>query len=174
MNPTDQPLDQQLAALPKTIEPPRDLWPAIEAAIRPAHRPGWPLALAASVVMVTVGSLYSWKLLHGSRSGLPGLPGSSAVTAVRLTSTRAPAELRVDAQLERLFRERLQLLRPDTREKIEANLRIIHDADDNIRRALENDPASPLLLELLQNNQQQEINLYTSIVRNTEPALSRS
>ena len=81
MNPTDQPLDQQLAALPKTIEPPRDLWPAIEAAIRPAHRPGWPLALAASVVMVTVGSLYSWKLLHGSRSGLPGLPGSSAVTA---------------------------------------------------------------------------------------------
>ena len=31
-----------------------------------------------------------------------------------------------------------------------------------------------MLLELLENNQQQEINLYTAVVRNTEPALAGS
>jgi hypothetical protein len=173
MNPIDKSLDQQLRALPRAIDPPHDLWPAIRAAIRPARRPRWPLALAASVAVAITGSLYAWKMLHAGRVA-PNLSASALITSVSFASPQQPAYLRAHAQLERLFNERLQLLRPDTRAKIEANLKIIRDADDNIRRALENDPASPLLLELLENTQQQEINLYTSVVRNTEPALSRS
>jgi hypothetical protein len=174
MNPIDESLDQQLQALPRAVEPPQDLWPAIQAAIQPARRPRWPLALAASVAVAITGSLYAWKLLHAGRPALPGEIVSAPVSAVSFASPQQPAYLRAHAQLERLFRERLQLLRPETRAKVEANLRIIRTADDNIRRALENDPASPLLLELLENNQQQEINLYVSVVRNTEPQLSGS
>ncbi len=174
MNADDKALEQQLLDLPRAIQPPQDLWPGIEAAIRPARRSRWPLALAASVAVAVTGSLFAWKLLHVSRSESPTLQASGPVTSVSFASPQQPAYLRAHAQLERLFRERLQLLRPDTRAKIEANLKIIHDADDNIRRALEADPASPMLLELLQNNQQQEINLYTAVVRNTEPALAGS
>ena len=89
-------------------------------------------------------------------------------------SPRQPAYLLAHDQLERLLHERLQLLRPDTRAKIEANLQIIRNADEQIRRALQNDPDSPLLLELLESTQQQEIQLYESVVRNTEPALTGS
>lgn len=174
MNPTDQSLEEQLRALPRAIEPPRDLWPAIEADIRPARRSRWPLALAASLAMATVGSLYAWHALHGGRIASPGLPAASEITSVSFAPPQGPAYTRAHAQLEQLFRERLKLLRPDTRAKIEANLRIIRTADDNIRHALEDDPSSPMLLELLESNQQQEINLYSAVVRNTQPALSGS
>ena len=50
------------------------------------------------------------------------LPASSPVTSVSFASPRQPQYLRAHAQLERLFRERLQLLRPETRAKIEADL----------------------------------------------------
>jgi len=173
MNPNDNSVDRQLAALPRSIEPPQDLWPAIQAAIRPERRPRWPLALAASGAIAITGSLFAWKLLNGGRHETPNLLGSP-VTSVSFASPQQPAYLQAHAQLERLFRERMQLLKPDTRAKIEANLRIIRDADDNIRRALQDDPASPMLLELLESNQQQEINLYTAVVRNTEPAVSGS
>lgn len=174
MNPGDESLDQQLLALPRAIEPPQDLWPAIQARIQPARRPRWPLAMAASVAVAVTGSLYAWRLLHAGRVAPPNARVSASVSSVTFAPPQQPEYLRAQAELERLFQERLQLLRPDTRAKIEANLRIIRDADDNIRRALEADPASPMLLELLENNQQQEINLYLSIVRNTEPALSGS
>lgn len=174
MNPNDQSLEEQLRALPRAIEPPRDLWPAIAGDMRPARRPRWPLALAASLTMATVGSLYAWKVLHAGRAAPPNLPAASEVTSVSFAPPQQPAYLQAHAQLERLFRERLQLLRPDTRAKIEANLQIIRTADDNIRRALQDDPSSPMLLELLESNQQQEISLYSSVVRNTEPALSGS
>jgi hypothetical protein len=173
MNRTHESLDQRLQALPRAIEPPQDLWPAIQGAIRPARRQRWPLALAASVAVTITGSLYAWHMLRAGRVG-PTVSVPTPITSVSFASPQQPAYLRAHAQLERLFHERLQLLRPDTRAKVEANLKIIHDADDNIRRALQNDPASPLLLELLENTQQQEINLYMSVVENTEPAVSRS
>ena len=39
--------------------------------------------------------------------------------------------------------------------------------------ALAKDPASPLLLNLLQNTAQQEIQLYTSVNESTDPILMR-
>jgi hypothetical protein len=174
MNPTDNSLDQQLRALPRAIEPPQELWPGIQAAIRPVRGPRWPLALAASVVVAITGSLYAWRALHVGRAALPNVLAPAPAIPVNFASPQQPAYLRAHAQLEQLFRERLQLLRPDTRAQIEPNLRIIRTADENIRRALEADPASPLLLELLESTQQQEINLYVSVVRNTAPLLNGS
>ena len=40
--------------------------------------------------------------------------------------------------------------------------------------ALEADPASPLLLQQLQSTQRQEVDLYTDVARNTDPAIGRS
>ena len=172
-------LDQQLAELPRSIEPPHDLWPQIEAAIQPPRRsqPQWLAALAASVVVAAVSVMVTWRLLRA-----PGLPPTAATVpaatqplgAISFALPQQAAYLQARAHLEQVFRERLALLQPDTRAKIETNLAIIRAANDSIRRALEADPASPLLLQQLQNTQRQEVDLYTNVARNTDPAIGRS
>jgi len=178
MNHPPKSLDEQLAALARSIEPPQDLWPQIEAAIQPARRSRspWPLALAASVLVAAVSVMVTWKLLRA-----PGGPLASTtpaltqpVTAVSFALPQQAGYLAARAGLEQVFRERLQLLRPDTRAKIEANLAIIRTANDSIRQALEADPSSPLLLQQLQSTQQQEVDLYSNVARNTDPAIGRS
>ena len=77
------------------------------------------------------------------------------------------------AALERTFNERLKLLAPATRARVQADLETIRKANDDIRAALAKDPASPLLLKLLQSTCQQEIDLYTSVAQTTEPMLIR-
>jgi hypothetical protein len=56
---------------------------------------------------------------------------------------------------------------------VQADLETIRKAQEDIRAALAKDPASPLLLNLLQNTAQQEIQLYTSVNESTDPILMR-
>jgi hypothetical protein len=179
MNLPPKSLDEQLAALPRAIDPPQQVWPQIEAAIRPASRSrsSWPLALAASVVVAAVSAMVTWKLLRAPTLPVSAMNGSAVTQPVATVSFALPqqaAYLQGRARLEQVFRERLALLHPDTRAKIEANLTIIRDANESIRRALEADPASALLLQQLQSTQRQELDLYTNVARNTDPAIGRS
>jgi hypothetical protein len=179
MNLPPKSLDEQLADLPRSIEPPPHIWPQIEAAMRPVgrSRSPWPLALAASVVVAAVSVMVTWKLLRAPTLPAAAMTGpalTQPVTAVSFALPQQAAYLQGRAQLERLFRERLTLLQPDTRAKIEANLAIIRDANESIRRALEADPASALLLQQLQSTQRQELDLYTNVARNADPAIGRS
>ncbi|HEY4973509.1 MAG TPA: hypothetical protein VII41_07865 [Steroidobacteraceae bacterium] len=177
MNLPPKSLDEQLAALPRAIDPPPQLWSQIEAAIRPPPRSHWPLALAASVAVAAVSVMVTWKLLRAPSLPLAALNAAAVtqpVTSVSFALPQQAAYVQARAQLEQVFRQRLTLLQPATRAKIEANLTIIRDANDNIRRALEADPASPLLLQQLQSTQRQEVDLYTNVARNTDPAIGRS
>jgi hypothetical protein len=81
--------------------------------------------------------------------------------------------LAAHAALERTFRSRLKLLAPITRARVEADLEVIRRANEDLRSALARDPASPLLLQLLQSTSQQEIDLYTSVAQSTEPLMMR-
>jgi len=78
------------------------------------------------------------------------------------------------AALEQTFRERLSLLAPATRARIEADLETIRKANADIRAALQQDPASPVLQRLLESIWQQEIDLYRSIARSTDPLSRRT
>jgi hypothetical protein len=78
------------------------------------------------------------------------------------------------AALERTFNERLDLLAPATRARVRADLDTIRKANADISTALAQDPASPLLWQLLRNTWQQEINLYTSVDQTTQSMLTRS
>jgi hypothetical protein len=178
MNLPPKSLDEQLADLPRSIEPPPHIWPQVEAAIRPAgrSRSPWPLALAASAVVAAVSVMVTWKLLRAPSlpAAMTGAALTQPVTAVSFALPQQAAYVQGRAQLERVFRERLTLLQPDTRAKIEANLTIIRNANDSIRQALEADPASPLLLQQLESTQRQELDLYTNVARNADPAIGRS
>ncbi len=173
MNKPADPLDKMLAALPRQITPPLSVWTGIAAAIRPPRPARWPLALAASLAVVEVAVTLMWTLTHPTGASQVAMAPSSSqqLTAVSFSAPDRGGYRRARADIEKLFQERLALLRPESRAKIEKNLQIIRDANEEIRRALEADPASPLLLEILQNTDQQEFDLYESVVRNTEPVM---
>ncbi len=176
-------LDAALAALPAEEAPSRDLWPGILEAIsaeprrvvRPRTR--WPYALAAGVVLATVAGYAGWM---GGRLGPPSIasaPAGSAAESMRQASFAVPAGgeyLATRVELERVYRERLELIAPATRLRIEADLRTIRKANDDIRQALAADPQSPVLNRLLQSIWQQEFDLYTTVARSSDPAAQRT
>jgi hypothetical protein len=193
-------LDRRLAGVKRDVPPPPDLWPSIAAQLEPRRRASrvpaaWRYALAAGLAAVAVSAVVAWQL--GQRTVAPG--GATIVASTPATPTTQPAtapatarpaatpllaaafEAPQDARyratraaLEQTFRERLTLLAPETRTRIEQNLEIIRRANDDIRAALATDPNSPLLQQLLESTWQQEIDLYTTVSRNTEPALPRT
>jgi hypothetical protein len=166
-------------------------------AAAPRPRRAWPYALAAGIAAVALTAVVAWQL--ASRPATPvaaagpeagardeasatraggeatGTPRAAAESRALLAAAfEAPQDERyraTRAALERTFRERLDLLAPETRQRIEQNLEIIRQANDEIRQALAADPNSPLLRQLLESTWQQEIDLYTNVSRNTEPAV---
>lgn len=190
-------VDDALAILPRAVQPARDLWPVIaqqlgrhadpvaDTAPRRAPRvgwPQWPMALAASLGVVSLVAALCWSVIHErnlaelmARSASPAAATAAAAarTLVNFEPTYDADYVAARASLERVFNERLQLLQPATRTRVQADLKIIRQANEDIRAALAKDPASPLLLKLLQSTGQQEIDLYTSVAESTEPMLTR-
>lgn len=185
-------IDEALASLPRAVQPAHDLWPRIAAGLGqpadapaapgsrsslPAARMQWPLALAASLAVMGLALALCWSVLR-ERAATELLARSSAppVTArtlVNFEPTHNADYVAARAELARVFNERLQLLAPATRTRVQADLETIRKAQEDIRAALAKDPASPLLLNLLQNTAQQEIQLYTSVNESTDPILMR-
>jgi hypothetical protein len=147
-----------------------------------------PLALAASIAVLGLVASVAWNF-HNLPL-VPQGPGSAANSPAGTLSTAAPADAAAAvaarfaapddahyraarAELEQAFTERLGLLAPETRTRIEADLAAIRAANADIRAALDKDPASPLLLQLLHSTGQQEIDLYKNVARATAPMTNR-
>jgi len=174
----DEHLDRQLARLPRAVPPARDLWPAIDAATRPQGRRGLRMPLAASVVVALAAAGLAWHRLRVAApdDGLAARAGGprGALSAVSFEPPQSPAYRAARAALEQTFEERLGLLAPATRARIEADLETIRKANADIRAALAADPASPVLQRLLESTWQQEIDLYRSVARSTDPISRRT
>lgn len=193
MNPSRfESLDAALASLPRDVRPGRELWPDIERAIErgsdgaSARSPQvlsepqaqWPMALAASVLLASLVGALCWSvarerttaelIAHGSPSG------GAASIPVNFQLPQDAEYVAARAALERTFNERLELLAPATRERVRADLATIRKANADIGAALAQDPASPLLWQLMRNTWQQEINLYSSVAQTTQSMLTRS
>jgi hypothetical protein len=172
-------LDARLAALPRELPPARDLWPGIDAALaRSPSRPRRsPYALAAAVVLAALGALVSVRTARETAptggGGIAGPPRPTAVGA-RLKGAENADYLATRATLERNYQERVALLAPATRARIEQDLALIRSAHEDIRRALDSDPGSRVLLQLLQSTTEQEFDLYSTVGRNTEPLAART
>jgi hypothetical protein len=181
-------VDEALARLPRELSPARDLWPAIaqsmhEAASNPQRRPGpsrwpqWPVALAASLGLVSLVAALSWSVLHQQATTARLAQGSAATaprqTTVSFEAPRGAAFVSARAALESTYEQRLALLAPATQVRVRADLETIRRANADIRDALNRDPASPLLQQLLRTTWQQEIELYSDVSQATEPMLTR-
>jgi hypothetical protein len=165
-------LDELLADLPRGI-PHANLWPGISARLSYRPRRARPMvwAAAAGVVGACLASALTWAVLHG-RPESPAAP--PAMHAPGFDEPRNASYVAARADLELNFRERLALLDPATRARIEAGLAVIRRAHEDIRKALASDPASPVLEQLWQSTWHDELDLYDHVVRATQPTMTRT
>jgi hypothetical protein len=163
-------LDQQLSQLSQDVAPPRNLWPDIAQRIQPAQRRPRPMLMAACVAgaAACLASVFTWAVLRKAAApeGLPMVASTKA-----FAEPGDPKYIKARDSLQQSFRERLALLDPTTRAKIEASLAVIRKAHEDIRQALLADPSSPVLEELWQSTWHDEIDLYDRVVETTQPSV---
>ncbi|HWX80400.1 MAG TPA: hypothetical protein VNZ02_09930 [Steroidobacteraceae bacterium] len=165
-------LDRLIANLPKDVTPPRNLWPGIVERLVRAPRRAPPLALAAGIVVAAacLASLFTWAVLQGR--SVPRLIQTEVVSSSFEEPTDAKYVLARD-MMQKTYRERLALLEPATRAKIEASLAVIRQAHEDIRKALAADPGSPVLEQLWESTWHDEFDLYDRVVQATQPPMTR-
>ncbi len=166
-------LDRLIASLPRDVIPPGNLWPRIAA--RLSHKPRrmmQPMAMAAAVAIAAAGlaSFFTWAVLE--RQSVPRVIQTVAATA-SFDEPRDPKYVLARDGVERTFRERLALLEPATRDKIESSLAVIQQAHEDIRKALAADPQSPVLEQLWESTWHDEFDLYDRLVQATQPSMTR-
>ena len=170
-NASTNPLDTALEALPRGIEPERDLWPAIEARLEPRDvraRRRWLWPAAAAVLLAVGSSLITATLLRddeplvAQRAPAAGQVGYANV-AFGPGQTLDPAYETARQDLARTLSARIDRLPPDARRQVEKNLAEIRRASAEINAALELSPGDPLLEELLLNAYQDELAVLASV-----------
>jgi len=168
----------EAASLPESVEPLEDLWPSIEARLAPrpalrAKRFDWrTLAVAATLAAALVTAGITLR---------PRVPGPSAVTPIPAAST-APATMPFDAaeqalletkqRLREALAERRSTLSPATAAVVDRNLEMIENAIEEIRVALERDPANPQLNRRLLAIHQQELAFLQHVTQHGRPLQS--
>lgn len=143
-------LDALIGRLPRAIDPPRSVWPSIEARIalpRQRSRP-WEFALAAVVAAMTMSAMF----VGYSHDAQPRV-AAPRWAYEQLDATYRPLR---QASLER-FRDSADRLDPALRATVEANLAIIDDALSEIRSALASRPSDAALGQMLQRTYEQEL-----------------
>ncbi len=153
-------LDALIGRLPRAIDPPRDLWPAVDARIalqRPRSRP-WELAVAAALAAITVSAMF----VGFSHDVQPRLPGPHWAYE-QLDAAYRPLR---QASLER-YRSGADRLDPQLRKTVETNLAIIEGALAEIRSALASRPSDAALGQMLQRTYEQEIAIVDAVTPQT-------
>lgn len=152
-------LRSHIGDLPRSIEPPRDLWPAIEGRLAPrARRRPRPVLhqLAAAMVLIALSSAVTWYLVR--RSDVPASVATAPVDR---------AELARLARAGDIMEEGLgsSSLAPETRAVLARNLVVIDSAIAECQRALDADPGSPVLASLLRAAHRQRVEFLQQAAR---------
>jgi hypothetical protein len=179
-----------LRELPQSIEPPRDLWPRIEAQLEdrasvagrgpamPRRRPGQALRWLAAAAMLASLAVGVWI----GRSLMPSAVGTGTTTAMKMPVVpglapttldtdyvRDPRYARQRTELVRALQERLAALPAPARAKVSASLAAIEKAKKDLEQALGHDPSNALLQELLINTYQDEMRVLTDVHEASDP-----
>lgn len=186
-SPTDDPLSQMLAALPKEVQPERDLWQGIQAEITktPIVTDSAPVVhftssrwfqLAAGVLLVLATSLTTFVITRQSmekdaavqvaqqQAPVPTATAPLNAMPVSFGPEALGADyLKARSELDRRFEERIKTLAPSTRAKLERNLADLRHAANEISATLAENPSDPLLQDLLMSTYQRELQLLADV-----------
>jgi hypothetical protein len=168
------------AALPRELEPTRDLWPGIAARLQggvrvlgfprraePRRRASRPLGLlAAAAALVAVSSSVTAVLVRPEPKPERDAPDQFAVAVDADPLLRAERDYeRAAAELMAAIEERRDLLAPQTREAIESSLSVMDRALLDLRTALESDPGNRELARLFNTTHRKRVDLLREAVR---------
>jgi hypothetical protein len=178
------PLDEALAALPREVEPRRDLWPEIRAEIAKTpivtdaapvvhHASSRWFQLAAGFLLVVATSVTTYVITRQAvreeaaqiaqqtvpAAVVPAQPASFSFGREQLGAGYVNAR----AELDKAFQQRLATLPPATRARLERNLAELRHAASEISKTLEQHPSDPLLQELLMSTYQSELQLLSDV-----------
>jgi len=149
----DKDLKQRIDALPRELEPTRDLWPGIEARLARRTRRSWvPAAVAASVVLSAASAFFTWNLYQAQQEEARALRAQIAA----IESPYLPVRASYDREWG-VLRTRLD---PETAEVIERNVALIRQANQEILQALGENPRDPSLRRLLRQTLATEADVY--------------
>ena len=163
------------AALPRSLAPPRDLWPGISERISRPSWSGFQLAMlaAAATVVLAFGALVLTRLAPaGVRTvTMPAASPSGTLVAAggtvsdpALAQAEREYEQAAQALLEALQRRRA-LLPAEDLAKVESNLQVIDRALAEVREALAKDPANPELNRMLVATHRKKVDVLRRVVR---------
>jgi anti-sigma factor RsiW len=179
---TDRGLRRALAALPRAIQPERDLLAAINAAIdagaaghaagdqrgpwlqRPLRALAAPLA-AAAVLLVVLTATLTLLLSRDDATPLPTADAGVQDPMVRQVLAAEPSFNAAAAELEAVLESGRGLLDPGTVRLLEASLHVIDDAVAEARAALADDPNNAALAQLLHAAYEQKLALLRHATR---------
>jgi hypothetical protein len=162
-----------LRDLPRSIEPPRDLWAGIEARIAaerppvvqaPAKRGSvthlrW-IAAAAMLAALAVGV---WIGRGFSPHTGPQYPHEFSPNVIQAAYFADPKFRAQRTELLKSLEAKLATLPPESREKVTASLTAIHNSMHVLEQELGKDPTNALLQELLLNTYQDEMRVLTTV-----------
>jgi hypothetical protein len=155
----------QLAVLPASIEPERDLrrgiWQAVDSQSRSQSPPWYRLAAAAVILValtsvVTVGVMRKVERERLVAGAANDNPATLVTNDVRSLERQYSDELR---ELESVLQKSRNSLEPRTVRILEENLKIIDNAINEARKALDSDPNSDTLVDLLRSAYQRKLEL---------------
>ena len=147
-------LRARLHALPREIEPPRDLrpamWQAIDAARwreRSVWAARWPLA-AAALLLIAVTAVLTFALARGPARS-PAVAYDAGAPALSSVLSIADRYETATGELQQIIAEHRDRLSPATLRILEENLRVIDGALAESRAALQADPGNGALSAIL-------------------------
>jgi hypothetical protein len=186
MSKQPQSLDELLAALPRDVQPERDLWQGIQAEIAktPIVTVAAPVVrfassrwfqLAAGLLLVLATSLTTFVITRQSMEKDAAMQVAREQTVPTATAplnampvSFGPEALGADymkarSDLDKRFEERVKTLPPSQRAKLERNLADLRHAANEIAATLAEHPSDPLLQELLLSTYQRELQLLADV-----------
>lgn len=177
MNQRRDPLDEALDRLPRSVQPTRDLWPAIreeiaaQSPVESASRFSWRWGqLAAGVVIAIAASATTYVVTRQSVSEptqiaeqAPQAPLVTAMPASFSGEDLAPEYFKARAALDAEFEKRIAALPPAARERLESDLADLRRAANDIAATLAEHPSDPLLQDLLMSTYQSELRLFADV-----------
>lgn len=164
------------ASLPRSVTPPRDLWPGIARRVerdRSWSWTGWsPVALAAAATVVVGLVAVLWSGSAPSRVRTVEIPAPSPetrlVAALVSDPVLAAAERDYDAATNALLealQQRRARLQPEAFAAVQANLEVIDRALAEVRQALAKDPTNPELGRMLVSTHQKKVDVLSRVVK---------
>ena len=175
---------EQAAALPKQLQPSRDLWPDIATRIperqrvvpirrwRPAL---WnPALAAAAVLLIALSSAVTAFLMRGSQGPVEVTESPGVVLQPAVMGTGSLAIGEAEQEYERAaqallasLEARRDSLAPETVRVVERNLKAIDAALREVHQALEQDPGNPGLVRMLASTHRKRIKILQTVVRHS-------